>query len=68
MTECKHGVFNPNTGVARSLLTLNDACGDADSTQLYYQCSECFAEFVITVNTLTMTAIKPMKRITETIQ
>ena len=59
--ECSHGAF---TGVGiRSLLTLNDACGDADSTQLYYQCSKCFAEFVTTINTLTMETIKPMKQI-----
>ena len=61
MTECTHtadGLFR-----TRSLLTLNDACGEADSTQLYYQCSECFAEFVVTINTLTMETIKPMKQI-----
>ena len=61
MTECSHTASN-DFGI-RSLLTLNDACGEADSTQLYYQCSECFAEFVITINTLTMRTIKPMKQI-----
>ena len=63
MKECSHDAF---TGVGiRSHLTLNDACGDADSTQLYYQCSKCFAEFVVTINTLAMEIIKPMKQITE---
>ena len=70
--ECPHEVlkpkkFNPMTGdleagFRRSLLVLNDANGDADSTQLYYGCSHCDAEFVITLNVLTMKVIKPMKK------
>lgn len=60
--ECPHEVLNLETGFHRSLLVLNDAYGDADSTQLYYGCSHCDAEFVITLNVLTMKVIKPMKK------
>ena len=60
--ECTHEVFYKDTGELGSLLALNDAYGDADSTQLFYGCSHCDAEFVITLNVLTMKVIKPMKK------
>ena len=60
--ECNHHAKNGSI-LMRSLLTLNDATGEADYTQLYYQCSNCFTEFVITINALDMTVIKPMKKL-----
>lgn len=64
---CEHSVVDV-LGFRRSWLVLDDAAGDADHTQLYYQCSNCFAEFVITINALNMKVIEPMKETEKVIE
>jgi len=61
---CEHSVVTVS-GFRRSWLVLDDAVGDADHTQLYYRCSQCFDEFTMTVNVLDMTIIEPMKKVGE---
>jgi len=49
--ECTH-LRKTNEGMA-SCLTLDDAAGDADRTQLWYGCTQCFATHYVVINTLT---------------